>query len=57
MFKHRHKFDESGNQLCCTQEEKINIRVDTELEIPQNDINCCDANPEIGHTQNHNHEI
>lgn len=40
-MKHQHTYDEQGQQLCCTQEEKINLKADEKLIQEQGDKACC----------------
>lgn len=49
-MKHQHKYDESGKQLCCTLEEKINRKTDKQT-------GCCSTHNEPeNHSNNDGHE-
>ena len=47
---HQHKYDANGKQLCCTLEEKINLKTN-------NDSGCCTTQKEHKHSDDdgHNH--
>lgn len=40
-MEHRHKYDKDGKQLCCTQEEKINLVADKQLKKEHKEVGCC----------------
>ena len=40
-MEHRHTYDKNGKQLCCTQEEKINLVANTQLKKEHKEIGCC----------------
>ncbi|RTY97227.1 cadmium-translocating P-type ATPase [Flavobacterium sp. RSP49] len=49
-MKHQHKYDESGKQLCCTLEEKINRKTDKQT-------GCCSTHNEPeNHSDDDGHE-
>ena len=49
-MKHQHKYDESGKQLCCTLEEKINPKTDKQT-------GCCSTHNEPeNHSDDDGHE-
>ncbi|MFA5647765.1 MAG: heavy metal translocating P-type ATPase [Bacteroidales bacterium] len=52
-MKHKHIYDENGNQLCCTQEEKINLIADLQLKNEHEEDSCCAiSEPVFGRTKN-----
>ncbi len=56
---HQHKYDKNGKQLCCTQEEKINLIADKQLKREHKEVSCCATDePVIKHAKGdgHNHE-
>lgn len=58
-MEHRHKYDKDGKQLCCTQEEKINLVADKQLKKEHKEVGCC-ATDEPKHNDHsdddgHNH--
>jgi len=57
-MEHKHIYDAEGNQLCCTQEEKINAVVNQELKKEHKEIVCCSTD-EPSHDEHddegHNH--
>jgi Cd2+/Zn2+-exporting ATPase len=48
-MKHQHIYDESGKQLCCTLEEKINRETDKQT-------GCCSAHNEHEHSNDDDHD-
>ena len=48
-MKHQHKYDESGKQLCCTLEEKINRKTDKQT-------GCCTTLNEPEHSDDDGHD-
>ena len=44
-MKHVHTFDKDGKQLCCTQEEKINLLANNALKRDHQEVGCCAAEP------------
>ncbi|HCX99641.1 MAG TPA: hypothetical protein DG754_05820 [Bacteroidales bacterium] len=40
-MKHKHIYDNNGKQLCCTQEERINLIADLQLNNKQEEEGCC----------------
>jgi Cd2+/Zn2+-exporting ATPase len=40
-MEHIHIYDAQGNQLCCTQEEKINLKADRQLKKEHKEVGCC----------------
>ena len=40
-MEHKHTYDKSGKQLCCTQEEKINFVADKQLKKENKEVGCC----------------
>jgi len=40
-MKHQHKYDATGKQLCCTQEEKIKFVADKQLKKEHKEVGCC----------------
>lgn len=58
MEKHTHIYDDEGNQLCCTLEDKINKEADrSSLQQPVDD-DCCNhhAGPKQAHLHKDSHE-
>ncbi len=56
---HQHKYDKNGKQLCCTQEEKINLIADKQLKREHKEVSCCATDePVIKHAKDdgHGHE-
>lgn len=49
-MEHKHIYDAKGNQLCCTQEEKINAVANKELKKEHKEIVCC-ATDEPSHDE------
>lgn len=65
MEKHAHIYDTDGNQLCCTQEEKINKEAGRSSIQETVEDNCCHPEDkghkhlhedEHGHSHDHDHE-
>ena len=59
-MEHKHKYDDNGNQLCCTEENKINSMVDHQLKKDQSTASCChDENSnftgDLAHQDMHDH--
>lgn len=48
-MKHQHKYDANGKQLCCTLEEKINMKTDK-------DSGCCTTHKEPKHSDDDRHD-
>lgn len=48
-MKHQHKYDANGKQLCCTLEEKINMKTDK-------DSGCCTTHKEHKHSEEDGHD-
>ncbi|HNP33641.1 MAG TPA: heavy metal translocating P-type ATPase [Flavobacterium sp.] len=48
-MEHKHKYDANGKQLCCTLEEKINLKTDK-------DSGCCTTHKEHNHTDDDGHD-
>lgn len=49
---HKHIYDENGQQLCCTQEEKINLIADQQLKNePEEGCCCANTEPIFGRTK------
>ena len=46
---HHHKYDANGKQLCCTLEEKINLKTDK-------DSGCCSTHKEHNHSDDDGHD-
>ncbi|MBS1535063.1 MAG: cadmium-translocating P-type ATPase [Bacteroidetes bacterium] len=46
---HHHKYDANGKQLCCTLEEKINMKTDK-------DSGCCTTHKEYKHSEEDGHD-
>ena len=42
-MQHIHKYDAQGKQLCCTQEEKINLIANKQLKKEHKEVGCCEA--------------
>ena len=40
-MQHIHKYDAQGKQLCCTQEEKINLIANKQLKKEYKEVGCC----------------
>ncbi|MBL7764734.1 MAG: heavy metal translocating P-type ATPase [Chitinophagaceae bacterium] len=40
-MQHIHKYDAQGKQLCCTQEEKINLIANKQLKEEHKEVGCC----------------
>lgn len=40
-MEHIHKYDAQGKQLCCTQEEKINLIANKQLKKEHKEVGCC----------------
>ena len=40
-MQHIHKYDAQGKQLCCTQEEKINLIANKQLKKELKEVGCC----------------
>lgn len=40
-MQHIHKYDAQGKQLCCTQEEKINLSANKQLKKEHKEVGCC----------------
>lgn len=40
-MKHKHIYDNNGKQLCCTQEERINLIADLQLNNEHEEEGCC----------------
>lgn len=40
-MQHIHKYDAQGKQLCCTQEEKINLIANKQLKKEHKEVGCC----------------
>ncbi|MDP1817771.1 MAG: heavy metal translocating P-type ATPase [Leadbetterella sp.] len=58
-MEHEHIYDKDGKQLCCTQEEKINVIVNKQLKKEHKKVGCCstDEPKKNEHTDDdgHNH--
>ena len=48
-MKHQHKYDANGKQLCCTLEEKMNMKTDK-------DSGCCTTHKEPKHSDDDRHD-
>lgn len=46
-MEHRHIYDAQGNQLCCTQEEKINLITNKQLKKEHKEVGCCSTDEPI----------
>ncbi len=40
-MEHKHIYDKDGKQLCCTQEEKINMVANKQLKKEHKEVGCC----------------
>ncbi|GGD47924.1 cadmium/zinc/cobalt-transporting ATPase [Emticicia aquatilis] len=40
-MEHKHIYDKDGKQLCCTQEEKINMVAHKQLKKEHKEVGCC----------------
>lgn len=40
-MNHKHTYDAQGKQLCCTQEEKINLIANKQLKKELKEVGCC----------------
>jgi Cd2+/Zn2+-exporting ATPase len=49
-MQHIHKYDAQGKQLCCTQEEKINLIANKQLKKEHKEVGCC-ATDEPKHSE------
>lgn len=54
-MEHIHNFDSQGNQLCCTQEDKINALANKELKHEHKEVGCCTTQVEV-EDDGHNHD-
>jgi Cd2+/Zn2+-exporting ATPase len=54
-MEHIHNFDSQGNQLCCTQEDKINALANKELKHEHKEVGCCTTQMEA-EDNGHNHD-
>ena len=54
-MEHIHNFDSQGNQLCCTQEDRINAVVNQQLKHEHKEVGCC-ANQVKAEEDGHNHD-
>jgi Cd2+/Zn2+-exporting ATPase len=46
-MQHKHIYDAQGKQLCCTQEEKINLIANKQLQIEHKAVGCCSTEATI----------
>lgn len=53
---HTHTFDENGRQLCCTEEEKINLVADQRLKKELGDKACCAVDEKINRSKSEHSE-
>ncbi|WP_297985277.1 heavy metal translocating P-type ATPase [uncultured Chryseobacterium sp.] len=53
---HTHTFDENGRQLCCTEEEKINLVADQRLKKELGDKACCAVDAKVNPSKMKNSE-
>lgn len=60
-MEHKHIYDAEGKQLCCTQEEKINLLANIALKREHNEVGCCttETKPieEHGDDDGHDHTV
>ncbi|MDD2563264.1 MAG: heavy metal translocating P-type ATPase [Salinivirgaceae bacterium] len=61
-MEHKHIYDKSGKQLCCTLEEKINSVANKNLKKGNKEAGCCATNEPIfknvkTHGDDHDHSI
>ncbi|OYU68017.1 MAG: cadmium-translocating P-type ATPase [Cytophagaceae bacterium BCCC1] len=57
-MEHEHIYDKDGKQLCCTQEEKINVIVNKQLKKEHKEVGCCstDEPKKNEHTDDDGHD-
>lgn len=55
---HQHVYDAQGKQLCCTQEEKINMAADNLIKHKHANNSCCSTDSHNDHSDDdgHNHD-
>jgi Zn2+/Cd2+-exporting ATPase len=52
-MEHKHIYDKDGKQLCCTQEEKINLIVNKQLKKEHKEVGCCATDDHNEHKDEH----
>ncbi len=57
MIEHKHIYDAQGNQLCCTQEEKINNSADTLIQNKKIKVDCCASDNQNEHKNDGGHDF
>ena len=57
-MEHQHVYDAQGKQLCCTQEEKINMAADNLIKHKHANNSCCSTDSHNDHSDDdgHNHD-
>ena len=54
-MEHKHIYDAQGKQLCCTQEEKINLLANKALKRDHQEVGCCVVDPIEEHKEDDGH--